>query len=178
MTLSLADSDLFTDRLLTEVLYMRVHFILPMYNYYPKDKQHIMQSLLLEQSLCRLADQIHGQVETRIVDERSEMVNLLDKPDIVVILAHYPNAARAYLLADFYRARGVFVMLMGSHVTSFPNEACEHADAIFIGPWDGAFKTFIEDFQKGSKRRLYCAPSADLEVKQQHNFRSGSITGM
>jgi hypothetical protein len=150
---------------------MRAHFILPMYNFYPKDKQHIMQSLLLEQSLCRLADHIQDQLDTRIVDERSEMVNLLDKPDIVVILAHYANAARAYLLADFYRARGVFVMLMGSHVTSFPNEACEHADSIFVGPWDGAFKTFIEDFKKGVKRRLYCAPSAEAAVKDRYDFR-------
>ena len=146
---------------------MRVHFILPMYNYYPKDKQHIVQALFLEQSLCRLADQIQNRAETRVVDERSEMVNLLDKPDIVVILAHYANAARAYLLADFYRARGVFVMLMGSQVTSFPDEACEHADAIFIGPWDVTFMAFIEDFQKGVKRRLYCAPSATEELKKR-----------
>jgi len=142
-----------------------------MYNYYPKNKQHIMESMFLEQSLCRLADQVQDQAESRIVDERSEMVNLLDKPDIVVILAHYANAARAYLIADFYRARGVFVMLMGSHVTSFPNEACEHADAIFIGPWDGAFKTFIDDFQKGVKRRLYCAPSSETNLSEKNEFR-------
>lgn len=130
-----------------------------------------MQSMLLEQSVCRLAEQVKDQVDTRIVDERSEMVNLLDKPDIVVILAHYANAARAYLIADFYRARGVFVMLLGSHVTSFPNEACEHADAIFIGPWEGVFKAFIEDFQKGIKRRLYCAPSCGADLSDRYDFR-------
>lgn len=136
---------------------MRIHFILPIYNFFPKAKQTVIESMFLEQSLCRLARQIETEAQIRIVDERNEIVNLLDKPDIVVILAHYANAARAYLLADFYRARGVFVMLMGSQVTSFPNEACEHADAVFIGPWDGAFDLFLDDFKKGIKRRLYCA---------------------
>ena len=150
---------------------MRVHFILPLYNYVPKDKQHVIQSLFMEQSICRLADLIKDEVKTRVIDERSEIVNLLDKPDIVVILAHYANAARAYLLADFYRARGVFVMLMGSHVTSFPSEACEHADAIFIGPWDGEFKSFIADFQSGKKRRLYCAPTTRARLDKESDQR-------
>lgn len=150
---------------------MRVHFILPIYNYVPKDKQQVIQSLFMEQSMCRLADLIQDEAQTRVVDERNEIVNLLDKPNIVVILAHYANAARAYLLADFYRARGVFVMLMGSHVTSFPSEACEHADAIFIGPWDGAFKTFIDDFNKGKRRRLYCAPTTRADLGKRNDQR-------
>ena len=150
---------------------MRVHFILPIYNYVPKDKQHVIQTLFMEQSLCRLAEQIQNEVQTRVIDERSEMVNLLDKPDIVVVLAHYANAARAYLLADFYRARGVFTMLMGSHVTSFPREACEHGDAIFVGPWDGAFKTFIDDFQNDKRRRLYCAPTARADLERNDDPR-------
>jgi hypothetical protein len=154
---------------------MRVHFILPIYNYVPKDKQQVIQSLFMEQSLCRLADLIKSDVQTRVIDERNEIVNLLDKPEIVVILAHYANAARAYLLADFYRARGVFVMLMGSHVTSFPSEACEHADAIFVGPWDGAFKTFIDDFKNGKKRRLYCAPTTRANLGKRHDERLNFI---
>ena len=150
---------------------MRVHFILPIYNYVPKDKQQVIQALFMEQSMCRLADLIQDEAQTRVVDERNEIVNLLDKPDIVVILAHYANAPRAYLLADFYRARGVFVMLMGSHVTSFPNEACEHADAIFIGPWDGAFITFIDDFNSGKRRRLYCAPTTRADLDKRNDQR-------
>jgi len=150
---------------------MRVHFILPIYNYMPKDKQQVIQALFMEQSMCRLADLIQDEAQTRVVDERNEIVNLLDKPAVVVILAHYANAARAYLLADFYRARGVFVMLMGSHVTSFPSEACEHADAIFIGPWDGAFKTFINDYQDGKRRRLYCAPTTRADFGKRNDER-------
>lgn len=150
---------------------MRVHFILPMYNYVPKDKQHVVQTLFMEQSLCRLADLIKEETRVRVIDERCEIINLLDKPDVVVILAHYANAARAYLLADFYRARGVFAMLMGSHVTSFPSEAGEHADAIFIGPWDGEFKTFIDDFQSGTMRRLYCAPTTRAHLGKTKDGR-------
>jgi hypothetical protein len=56
-------------------------------------------------------------------------------------------------------------------VTSFPSEACEHADAIFIGPWDGAFKTFIDDYQHGKKRRLYCAPTTRADLGKTNDDR-------
>ena len=48
-----------------------------------------------------------------------------------MIQVYITNAYRAYRIADHYRARGVFVALGGLHVTSLPDEAAPHADAIF-----------------------------------------------
>ena len=46
-------------------------------------------------------------------------------------------------------ARGVFVALGGLHVTSLPDEAAPHADAIFLGPGEQTFPQFLADFRAG-----------------------------
>ena len=58
-----------------------------------------------------------------------------------MIQVYITNAYRAYRIADDYRARGVFVVLGGLHVTSLPAEAAPHADAIFLGPGEQTFPT-------------------------------------
>ena len=78
-----------------------------------------------------------------------------DMPDLVVIQVYITNARRAYRLADRYRALGVFVALGGLHVTSLPDEAAPHADAIFLGPGDQTFPQFLADFRAGHPARVY-----------------------
>jgi radical SAM superfamily enzyme YgiQ (UPF0313 family) len=77
------------------------------------------------------------------------------RPDLVAIQVYITNARRAYALADAYRARGVFVALGGLHVTSLPDEAAAHADAIFLGPGEQTFPEFLADFRAGCPRRRY-----------------------
>ena len=77
-----------------------------------------------------------------IADEHVERWRLDDTPDLVVIQVYITNAYRAYRIADDYRARGVFVALGGLHVTSLPDEAAPHADAIFLGPGEQTFPQF------------------------------------
>ena len=62
-----------------------------------------------------------------------EALDTSDRPDLVVIQVYITNAYRAYRIADHYRAKGCFVALGGLHVTSLPDEAMPHADAIFLG---------------------------------------------
>src|SRR5918911_597181 len=58
-------------------------------------------------------------------------------------------------LVDFYRARGVFVALGGLHVTSLPDEAAAHADAIFLGPGEDTWPQFLEDLRSGTPQARY-----------------------
>src|SRR6185312_17029578 len=90
-----------------------------------------------------------------IVDEHVERLTTDDEPDLVVIQVYITNAYRAYRLADTYRARGVFVALGGLHVTSLPDEAARHADAIFLGPGEQTFPRFLDDFRAGRPARRY-----------------------
>jgi radical SAM superfamily enzyme YgiQ (UPF0313 family) len=66
-----------------------------------------------------------------------------------VIQVYITSARRAYRLADHYRARGAFVALGGLHVTSLPDEAAEHADAVFLGPGEQTFPRFLADLRAG-----------------------------
>src|SRR5262249_59684769 len=78
-----------------------------------------------------------------------------DEPDLVVIQVYITNAYRAYRIADHYRAMGAFVALGGLHVTSLPDEAAPHADALFLGPGEETFPAFLADFRAGTPRSLY-----------------------
>ena len=78
-----------------------------------------------------------------------------DRPDLVVIQVYITNAYRAYRIADHYRARGAFVALGGLHVTSLPDEAAAHADAIFLGPGEQTFPLFLQEFRAGRPRAVY-----------------------
>ena len=82
-------------------------------------------------------------------------LTLDDAPELVVIQVYITNAYRAYRIADHYRSQGAFVCLGGLHVTSLPDEAAAHADAIFLGPGEQIFPKFLEDFRAGKTERVY-----------------------
>src|SRR5215210_771140 len=108
----------------------------------------IKYSLFPPLGLATLAAYLSPHDQAVIVDEHVEPLPAGDTPDIAVIQVYITNAYRAYRLADAYRARGVFVALGGLHVTSCPDEAAPHADAIFLGPGEEAFPAFLNDFRE------------------------------
>ena len=109
--------------------------------------------------LATLAAYLSPDDDAVIVDEHVEKLRTDDTPDLVVIQVYITNAYRAYRIADHYRARGVFVALGGLHVTSLPDEAAPHADAIFLGPGEQTFPRFLADFRSGQPLRLYQSTS-------------------
>ncbi len=72
-----------------------------------------------------------------------------DAPDLVGISVSSKTAARAYAIADAYRARGVKVVLGGIHVTALPDEGLEHADAVVKGEAEGLWPQVIADAKAG-----------------------------
>src|SRR6185369_3102414 len=94
----------------------------------------IKYSLFPPLGLATLAGYLDADDEVSLQDEHVETLALDDEPDLVVIQVYITSAARAYRLADHYRARGAYVVLGGLHVTSLPDEAMAHADSIFLGP--------------------------------------------
>jgi radical SAM superfamily enzyme YgiQ (UPF0313 family) len=105
--------------------------------------------------LATLAAFLDPRDEAVIVDQHVQPLTTDDDPDLVVIQVYITNAYRAYRLADQYRARGTFVVLGGLHVTSLPDEAAVHADAIFIGPGEQTFPLFLQEFRAGRPRAVY-----------------------
>ena len=135
---------------------LRVKFILPALTEATSPYwRPIKYSLFPPLGLATLAAYLTSDDEAVIVDEHVERLTTDDEPDLVVIQVYITNAYRAYRLADHYRARGVFVALGGLHVTSLPDEAAPHADAIFIGPGEQTFPQFLRDFRQGRAQPIY-----------------------
>jgi radical SAM superfamily enzyme YgiQ (UPF0313 family) len=107
--------------------------------------------------LATLAAYLSPDDHAVIVDEHVEPLTLDDTPDLVVIQVYITNAYRAYRIADHYRKHGAFVCLGGLHVTSLPEEAAQHADAIFLGPGEQTFPKFLQDLRAGTPDRVYAS---------------------
>jgi radical SAM superfamily enzyme YgiQ (UPF0313 family) len=135
---------------------VRVKFILPALTESTSPYwRPIKYSLFPPLGLATLAAYLRPEDEAVIVDEHVMPLDCDDAPHLVVIQAYITNARRAYRLADAYRAKGVFVALGGLHVTSLPDEAAPHADAVFLGPGEQTFPQFLSDFRAGCPARLY-----------------------
>src|SRR5204863_1022481 len=117
----------------------------------------IKYSLFPPLGLATLAAYLDADDDATIVDEHVRPLTGPGgrDPDLVVIQVYITNALRAYALADEYRARGAFVAVGGLHVTSLPDEAAPHADAIFVGPGEETFPQFLKDFRDGRPRPVY-----------------------
>jgi radical SAM superfamily enzyme YgiQ (UPF0313 family) len=119
----------------------------------------IKYSLFPPLGLATLAAFLDPEDDAVIVDEHVERLTLDDRPDLVIIQVYITNAYRAYRIADHYRARGCFVALGGLHVTSLPEEAVRHADAVFLGPGEQTFPQFLRDFRERRTAAMYSSTS-------------------
>jgi radical SAM superfamily enzyme YgiQ (UPF0313 family) len=115
----------------------------------------IKYSLFPPLGLATLAGYLDQSDEISLQDQHVEKLNLDDDPDLVIIQVYITNSLRAYEIADNYRSRGIFVALGGLHVSSMPEEASRHADAIFVGPGEQTFPDFLRDFRNGKPKSTY-----------------------
>ena len=115
----------------------------------------IKYSLFPPLGLATLAAYLRPDDRAVLLDEHVAVLETDDAPDLVVIQIYITNARRAYRIADGYRAKGVFVALGGLHVTSLPDEAAPHADALFLGPGEQTFPQFLADLRAGRPGRVY-----------------------
>ena len=115
----------------------------------------IKYSLFPPLGLATLAAYLDAGDDVTLTDEHVETLRLDDEPDLVVIQVYITSAYRSYGIADHYRRQGAFVVLGGLHVTSLPDEAAAHADAIFLGPGEDTWPEFLRDFRHGRPRKRY-----------------------
>ena len=137
---------------------LRVKFVLPALTEATDPYwRPIKYSLFPPLGLATLAAHLSPEDRAVIVDEHVEPLTLEDAPELVVIQVYITNAYRAYRIADHYRRQGAFVCLGGLHVTSLPEEAAAHGDAIFLGPGEQTFPRFLADFRVGRPQKLYAS---------------------
>ena len=135
---------------------MKVKMILPaLTEAVAPDWRPIKYSLFPPLGLATLAGYLSEEDDIEICDEHVERLDLNDEPDIVVIQVYITSAYGAYRIADHYRAKGVYVVMGGLHVTSLPEESAQHADSIFLGPGEDIWPEFLKDFRAGHPAKIY-----------------------
>jgi radical SAM superfamily enzyme YgiQ (UPF0313 family) len=122
----------------------------------------IKYSLFPPLGLATLAGYLDDDDEVEIHDEHVEKLYLDNEPDLVAIQVYITSAYRAYEIADYYRSKGVYVVLGGLHVTSLPKEAALHADTIILGPGEDTWPQFLVDFRATRPKRIYRSKNRTL----------------
>jgi radical SAM superfamily enzyme YgiQ (UPF0313 family) len=84
--------------------------------------------------------------------------------DLVAISSFSAQIGEAYSLADRFRAAGVRVVLGGLHVTSVPEEAERHADAIVIGEGETVWPALLRDAEQGTLKPRYRALDEEFDL--------------
>ncbi|MFB0537827.1 MAG: radical SAM protein [Anaerolineae bacterium] len=138
---------------------MRIKLVFPgrkMRNLEIRGKNHLVPS----ETLATLAAVTPPQHEVVIEDENVRRLHLDDQPDVVGITVYTFLVWRAYEIADHYRAKGVYVVLGGLHVTGRPEEALTHADTVVVGEGDSVWPQFLADFEAGHPKPMYRADEA------------------
>ena len=106
-------------------------------------------------SLTTVAALTPKEIEVAITDENVEPIDFNEEVDLVSLTAMTMHAARAYEIADRFRARGITVVMGGFHASILPQEAKEHVDAVVIGEAEGVWEKLLDDFQKGKLEPFY-----------------------
>ncbi len=97
-------------------------------------------------------------VEVVLYDDRMEQIPYDEPTDLAAITVETFTARRAYEIADEFRRRGVRVILGGMHPTLLPEEAAEHADALYLGDAETLWHQVIDDCRHGRLQPIYRAP--------------------
>lgn len=94
-------------------------------------------------------------IQPVIYDETADRIPLELEADLVGITCITGTATRCYRYADYFRARGIPVVLGGVHPSLLPEETALHADSVMCGFSEKTFPAMLRDFCAGALRPLY-----------------------
>ncbi len=105
-----------------------------------------------------LAGLTPADIEVVLYDDRMESIPYDEETDLVAITVETYTARRAYEISKEYMDRGVPVIMGGMHVSLLPEEVQAHADSIFLGDAETAWKQVLEDVQNNRLQKVYKGP--------------------
>lgn len=116
-------------------------------------------------TLTTLAALIPSELDAEvcIYDETVEKIPLDLQADIIAITAITGTSMRAYKYADYFRSKGIPVVLGGVHPTLMPKEAAIHADAVIVGLGDHSWPKLLLDYKAGTMQKFY-HPDQDITL--------------
>ncbi|RPJ03807.1 MAG: radical SAM protein, partial [Spirochaetaceae bacterium] len=93
--------------------------------------------------LATLAKRAGYKVRVLFHDEQEVYAENI-KCDIAAISTITATAPQAYRIADYFRSRGILVVMGGPHVSFLPEEALLHADFCVLGEGEYTFMEFLQ----------------------------------
>jgi len=93
--------------------------------------------------------------EAVIYDETAGTIPLDLEADLICITCITGTASRCYAYADYFRHKGIPVVLGGVHPTMMPQEAARHADSVVTGFAEHTFPQLLLDFSAKKLKPLY-----------------------
>jgi len=108
-------------------------------------------------TLTLLAALVPKELEAEVIiyDESAEAIPLDIDADIVAITCITGTAVRSYKYADYFRSKGITVLMGGVHPSLMPDEAKEHADSILVSLGDHSFPKALLDWKNGKLKDFY-----------------------
>ena len=115
---------------------------------------------------------IAGMTPERFEVEYLEVADLRTAPqlpddlDLVAISTFSAQVKEGYELADRYRAGGTKVVMGGLHVTSLPQEALRHCDAVVVGEGEVTWPQLLNDFERREMKRFYSGVGNEFDLAE------------
>lgn len=95
------------------------------------------------------------EVDYREIADLRKETSFPDDYDLVAISSFSAQVFEAYELADYYRSRGVPVVLGGLHVSALPEEAKVHCTSVVVGEAEPVWPQLLSDFDRGALQPFY-----------------------
>src|SRR5581483_1666432 len=106
------------------------------------------------------------EVEYHEVADLKTAPQLPDDLDLVAISTFSAQVKEGYELADRYRAGGTKVVMGGLHVTSLPQEALRHCDAVVVGEGEVTWPQLLNDFERREMKRFYSGVGNEFDLAE------------
>lgn len=97
----------------------------------------------------------HFAVEYHEIADLKKAGPLPDHFDLVAVSTFSAQVFEAYAVVDFYRAKGVPVVMGGLHVSALPEEAKEHCTSVVVGEGEALWPAVLRDFENGHLQPFY-----------------------
>jgi radical SAM superfamily enzyme YgiQ (UPF0313 family) len=94
-------------------------------------------------------------VEYHEIADLKKLGELPDRFDLVAISTFSAQIFEAYEVADFYRAKGIPVVMGGLHVSALPEEAKAHCTSVVVGEGEVLWPELLRDFERGGLKPFY-----------------------
>jgi radical SAM superfamily enzyme YgiQ (UPF0313 family) len=95
------------------------------------------------------------EVEYHEIADLKMLPELPDHFDLVAISTFTAQLKEAYSVADFYRAKGIPVVMGGITVSSLPEEVKDHCTSVVVGEGEPLWPEVLRDFESGGLKPLY-----------------------